>query len=165
MMKNLYSTSAWPTLLQQIIAWQTAGDTLVFTNGCFDVLHPGHRALLDFAGKQGDRVIVGLNTDTSVRALKGNGRPIENEKERANALIQTGVVDAVVMYAEETPQEIINIVKPDILIKGDDYNFDTIVGAREVSELGGRVIVFPRIAGYSTSNVLKDTQKKNKETN
>lgn len=163
-MKDLYTTKEWTALKDRVKKRKEAGDELVFTNGCFDVLHPGHKALLAFAREQGGMCILGLNSDSSVRKLKGPGRPVNPEEIRANNLLITGYVDAVVIYNEDTPKEITDVLEPDVLIKGGDYHFETIVGAPKVAARGGKVLVFPRIPGYSTTEILNTEIKKN-ETN
>ncbi len=163
-MKKLYSAGEWPKLKKEINNWKNSGIKLVFTNGCFDVLHAGHLALLAFAARQGGKVVVGLNSDTSVRRLKGYGRPVNDAEARAKTLLLTDLVDAVVIYEEDTPQKITDQLEPDVLIKGDDYRFETTVGAPEVKGRGGEVLFFKRVPGLSTTNILEEKQKKS-ETN
>ena len=162
-MKKVFSTSEWAELLHLRKKWQKDGDTLVFTNGCFDGLHPGHLALLDHARKQGEWVVVGLNTDRGVRELKGKGRPRYPGEERARDILNSGDADAVVFFDEETPEKIIARLQPDVLIKGSDYRMEDIVGAGEVKKRGGKVLIFPRVAGFSSSGILiRDAKPKNK---
>jgi D-glycero-beta-D-manno-heptose 1-phosphate adenylyltransferase len=163
-MKIVTNTSEWAALRQKIQKIKEGGKTLVFTNGCFDGLHEGHKALLSFARSQGDHVLVGLNSDSSVRALKGEGRPLYDATRRTRELLQSGYVDTVVLFDMPTPLDLICLIRPDVLVKGDDYSIETIVGAREVLQHGGIVRVFPRIPGYSTSDILHAQDKKNIET-
>jgi rfaE bifunctional protein nucleotidyltransferase chain/domain len=129
--------------------------TVVFTNGCFDVLHRGHVEYLARARAMGDALVVGLNTDDSVRKLKGPSRPVNEEEDRAFVLAGLEAVDAVVLFAEDTPRELIAGLLPDVLVKGGDYRPDEIVGAREVREAGGRVVVAPLVPGRSTTSILE----------
>ncbi|MBN2780385.1 MAG: adenylyltransferase/cytidyltransferase family protein [Candidatus Marinimicrobia bacterium] len=152
--------SEWTQLQALVREWKESGKQIVFSNGCFDVLHPGHTALLDFARKQGDRLIIGINSDRGVRALKGENRPVYPEMIRAKTLLACGNVDAVVIFDEATPLKIVGALMPDVLVKGGDYRLETIVGAREVLANGGKVLVFPRIPGHSTSKLLSDMRKK-----
>jgi rfaE bifunctional protein nucleotidyltransferase chain/domain len=163
-MKNIYTTKEWAALKKCIREQKQEGQKLVFTNGCFDILHPGHDALLAFARRQGGLCVLGLNTDLSVKKLKGPGRPVNSERNRVQNLLKTGYVDAVVLYNEETPQKITDVLEPDILIKGDDYSLETIIGAPEVTARGGKVLVFKRVPGYSTTEILRN-ETKNNETN
>ena len=130
------------------------GRKVVFTNGCFDLLHIGHLELLEHARKLGDILIVGLNSDDSVRRLKGPQRPINTQLDRARILAALEVVDYVVIFNEDTPLELIQTIKPDFLIKGGDYSPDTIVGSAFVESYGGKVIVFPLVHGKSTSDLI-----------
>ncbi len=131
------------------------GRRVVFTNGCFDLLHPGHIASLEKARSLGDVLIVGLNSDASVRQLKGAGRPVLPERERAEILAALECVDAVVIFDELTPREVIARLLPDILVKGGDWASDQIVGREEVEAAGGRVVSIPVVAGYSTTEILR----------
>ncbi len=128
---------------------------VVFTNGCFDVIHSGHAVYLDRARKLGDFLIVGLNTDKSVRRLKGKNRPIMSFRDRALLLSYLLPVDLVVGFGEDTPLNLINHLKPDILAKGADYRVSEIVGAPQVKSWGGRVVRIPLIKGRSTSQIIK----------
>ncbi len=132
-----------------------AGQKLVFTNGCFDLLHPGHIRTLEAARRLGDVLIVGLNSDRGVRQLKGPGRPILPERERAELLAALECVDAVVIFAQPTPREIIAALLPDVLVKGGDWAGDQIVGREEVESAGGRVVSIPIALGYSTTAILR----------
>jgi rfaE bifunctional protein nucleotidyltransferase chain/domain len=131
------------------------GKRIVFTNGCFDLLHPGHIRTLGAARKLGDALIVGLNSDASVRRLKGPGRPVLPEQERAEILAALECVDAVVIFNEPTPREIIAALLPDVLVKGGDWPGDQIVGREEVEAAGGRVVSVAVAPGYSTSALLQ----------
>ena len=128
---------------------------VVFTNGCFDLLHPGHIRSLEMARALGDVLIVGLNSDASVRQLKGEGRPVIPERERAEILGALESVDAVVIFDDLTPREVITRLLPDILVKGGDWPGDQIVGREEVEAAGGRVVSVPVVPGYSTSAILR----------
>jgi D-beta-D-heptose 7-phosphate kinase/D-beta-D-heptose 1-phosphate adenosyltransferase len=128
---------------------------IVFTNGCFDLLHPGHLRTLELARELGDVLIIGLNSDASVRQLKGPGRPVIPERERAEILAALESVDAVVIFDELTPREVISRLLPDVLVKGGDWPDDQIVGREEVEAAGGRVVSIPVVRGYSTSAILQ----------
>lgn len=131
------------------------GDTVVFTNGVFDILHAGHVQYLSEAKKLGDFLILGLNSDSSVKRLKGPGRPIQKQQDRAIVLSGLWSVDLVVLFEEDTPLELIKLLQPSILVKGGDYTFDTIVGAKEVTDLGGIVKTISLVEGKSTTNIIK----------
>jgi rfaE bifunctional protein nucleotidyltransferase chain/domain len=132
-----------------------AGQRVVFTNGCFDLLHPGHIRTLEAARNFGDVLVVGLNSDRGVRQLKGPGRPVLPEQERAEILAAMECVDAVVIFDEPTPQEIIAALLPDVLVKGGDWATDQIVGRAEVEAAGGRVVSVDVAPGYSTTAILQ----------
>jgi D-beta-D-heptose 7-phosphate kinase/D-beta-D-heptose 1-phosphate adenosyltransferase len=131
------------------------GRRIVFTNGCFDLLHPGHIRSLELARELGDVLVVGLNSDASVRQLKGEGRPVIAEGERAEILAALESVDAVVIFDDLTPREVISRLLPDVLVKGGDWPGNRIVGREEVEAAGGRVVSVPVVSGYSTSAILK----------
>jgi rfaE bifunctional protein nucleotidyltransferase chain/domain len=131
------------------------GRQVVFTNGCFDLLHPGHIHILEQARRQGDALVVGLNSDGSVRGLKGPGRPVIPAEERAEILASLECVDAVVIFEEATPQRVIAALLPDVLVKGGDWPADQIVGREEVEAAGGKVVRVEVMPGYSTSEILK----------
>ena len=141
-------------LLARVASWRSNGQHLVFTNGCFDILHIGHISLLEEARRKGDRLIVAVNSDSSVRALKGPLRPIVGERERSQILAALSAVDAVVIFSEATPLRLIQAIRPDVLVKGGDYTRDTVVGAREVQAWGGRVELVPLREGISTSRLI-----------
>jgi len=131
------------------------GRRVVFTNGCFDLLHPGHIGSLEQARALGDALIVGLNSDASVRQLKGPGRPVLPERERAEILAALECVDAVVIFDAPTPRELIARLLPDVLVKGGDWPGDQIVGREEVEAAGGRVVSIPVVPGHSTTEILR----------
>jgi rfaE bifunctional protein nucleotidyltransferase chain/domain len=131
------------------------GRRVVFTNGCFDLLHPGHIRSLEQARELGDALIVGLNSDASVRQLKGDGRPVIPELERAEILAALESVDAVVIFDDLTPREVIARLLPDVLVKGGDWAGDKIVGREEVEAAGGRVVSAPVVPGFSTTDILR----------
>lgn len=128
---------------------------VVFTNGVFDILHPGHVDVLTAARASGDALVVGLNTDASVRRLKGPGRPVRSESERAYVLAALEAVDAVVMFDEDTPLELVLLLRPDVIAKGGDYTIDQIVGAGEVRGWGGEALVIPLTPGQSTTSIIE----------
>ncbi|MBH8560239.1 D-glycero-beta-D-manno-heptose 1-phosphate adenylyltransferase [Hymenobacter negativus] len=134
--------------------WRAQGRKVVFTNGCFDLLHLGHVDYLEQARHLGDALVVGLNTDASVRCLKP-GRPIQDEEARARILAALAFVDAVVLFGEPTPLALIELVQPDVLVKGDDYAVERIVGHELVLARGGQVLTVPLVAGYSTSRIVE----------
>jgi rfaE bifunctional protein nucleotidyltransferase chain/domain len=143
-----------PKLAAERRAWSTAGRRVVLTNGCFDLLHAGHVALLEAARREGDVLVVALNSDRSVRAIKGGGRPIVPEGERALVLLALEAVDRVCLYDEETPIEVVRALVPDVLVKGEDWAEDAIVGRAEVEGAGGRVVRVGLVPGRSTSGIL-----------
>lgn len=145
----------WKNARDQVRSWQKRGEAVVFTNGCFDILHVGHVRYLKAAAELGDHLVIGLNTDMSVRRLKGSGRPVQNENDRAEILLALTWVDLVVPFSQETPLEIITWLKPDILVKGGDYSPETIVGAREIVTWGGKVLTLPYHKDKSTSRILE----------
>ena len=132
---------------------------MVFSNGCFDLLHPGHIETLEKARNLGDALVVGVNSDRSVREMKGAGRPIVPERERAEVLAALECVDAVLIFDEPTPQEIVAALLPDVLVKGGDWASDQIIGREEVEAAGGRVVSVPVVAGYSTSALVEKIRK------
>ena len=136
--------------------WQKPeGRKVVFTNGCFDILHRGHATYLAQAREQGDLLVVGLNTDASVRRLKGPSRPVNSERDRAFLLASLACVDFVILFDEDTPEQLIHKVQPDVLVKGGDYTLDNIVGANFVLQNGGTVTTIPFVDGYSTTLTLQ----------
>jgi D-glycero-beta-D-manno-heptose 1-phosphate adenylyltransferase len=139
-------------------AWKNEGE-VVFTNGCFDILHLGHVDYLEKASRFGSKMIVALNTDASVSKLKGPERPVNNEYARARIMASLSFVDAVILFGEDTPLELIEALVPDILVKGNDYTVDKIVGADFVIEHGGKVETIPLVEGYSTTNIVNKLKK------
>lgn len=127
---------------------------LVFTNGCFDILHRGHIHLLSSAKELGDKLVIGLNTDVSVKILKGKNRPVKDEITRAEILASLTMVDFVILFNEETPLELIQLLKPDVLVKGGDYKIEGIVGYDIVSSYGGSVCTIPFLEGFSSSSLI-----------
>ncbi len=150
--QKIYTLSA----LKGIIAgWKVYEKTVAFTNGCFDILHEGHIFSLSQAAKEADYLIVGMNSDSSTKKLKGNDRPINNENSRALILASLEIVDAVIIFEEDTPLELITALLPDVLVKGGDYTIEQIVGAKEVIANGGKVIINKIVDGFSTTGILE----------
>ncbi len=149
-----------PLLLQKLAQWRVHNKKVAFTNGVFDILHEGHIYSLSQAAKEADYLIAGLNADASVKKLKGNGRPINSSHSRALLLASLLMVDAVVLFEEDTPLELIKTIMPDVLVKGGDYTVDQIVGAKEVVAAGGRVIINPIIEGFSTTNIMEQAKNR-----
>jgi D-beta-D-heptose 7-phosphate kinase/D-beta-D-heptose 1-phosphate adenosyltransferase len=142
----------WPSALR----WrERQPGRVVFTNGVFDLLHPGHVDVLVGARRQGDVLVVGLNSDASVRRLKGPERPVRQEAARAYVLAALEAVDAVVVFEEDTPLELVRHLQPDVIVKGGDYHEDTVVGAREVRARGGDVVIIPLTPGQSTTSIIE----------
>jgi rfaE bifunctional protein nucleotidyltransferase chain/domain len=142
-------------LAQQLAVWRFRDRKIVFTNGCFDILHLGHIDYLMKAADLGDVLIIGLNTDASVHRLKGEGRPINNEQARALMLASLSFVNAVILFGEDTPYELIRFIQPDILVKGNDYKTEEIAGHDIVLGAGGQVITLDLVPGYSTSGLIE----------
>lgn len=141
-------------------SWKDSGDEVVFTNGCFDLLHLGHIDYLEKAKAKGDRLVVGVNTDESVRKLKGEGRPINDEYARVRILSSLSFVDLVVLFEENTPLALIKLTLPDILVKGMDYDVSNIIGADLVVEHGGKVETIELVTGYSTTGIIEKIKSK-----
>lgn len=141
-------------LVARVKVWREAGQRIVFTNGCFDLLHAGHVTYLEAARNTGDRLVLGLNTDRSVSALKGPSRPVIHEADRARVLAALEAIDAVILFDEDTPLTLINAIKPDIIVKGSDYTEDQVVGGKEVKSWGGQIALIPIVPGRSTSNII-----------
>ena len=146
-------------LQQKITSWKHSGDEIVFTNGCFDILHLGHIDYLEKAAKKGGKLIVGLNTDDSVRKLKGAQRPINKEHARSRMLAALSFVDAVITFGEDTPYNLIKDLQPTVLVKGSDYLTENIVGADIVTGNGGSVETIDLVDGYSTTNIINKLKK------
>ncbi len=143
------------TLVRQCNIWRQSSSRIVFTNGCFDILHHGHLDYLARAADYGNVLVVGVNTDASVRKLKGPDRPVTSESDRAFQLASLLCVDAVCLFEEETPLSLIETIKPDVLVKGGDYTIDRIVGADFVQQNGGSVEIIPFVQGYSTTGLIE----------
>jgi len=146
-------------LLNQVNAWQQEGKKIVWTNGCFDLLHLGHIDYLSKAKDHGDILIVGVNSDDSVRRIKKEGRPITNEKSRSNIMASLQFVDAVVLFNEDTPYEMIKLIQPDVLVKGSDYKAEEIIGYDNVTAKGGKVVTIDFLPGYSTTGIEERIKK------
>jgi D-glycero-beta-D-manno-heptose 1-phosphate adenylyltransferase len=144
-----------PGLQHQLSRWRLLGKTVAFTNGCFDILHQGHIASLSDAAREADLLVVGLNSDASTRRLKGEGRPVNDQHARATVMASLLMVDAVILFEEDTPLDLINAIRPDVLVKGGDYTLEQIVGAKEVIEAGGRVVINPIVPGFSTTGIIE----------
>jgi D-beta-D-heptose 7-phosphate kinase / D-beta-D-heptose 1-phosphate adenosyltransferase len=142
-------------LLVRAAEWRTSGHTIVFTNGCFDILHAGHIALLEDCRQFGDKVVVGINSDRSVSRLKGPDRPVVGERERARILAALSATDAIVTFDQPTPIDLIVALRPNVLVKGGDYTPESIIGASEVRSWGGRVAIVPTVQGFSTTNIVR----------
>jgi D-beta-D-heptose 7-phosphate kinase/D-beta-D-heptose 1-phosphate adenosyltransferase len=136
--------------------WRRAGDKIAFANGCFDLLHPGHISLLRHAAKTADRLVIGLNSDASVRRLKGISRPLQSVDKRATALAHFDMVDAVTVFDQNTPQSLIALLQPDFIVKGGDHNPDDVVGSDIVKKRGGNVVIAPTLANFATSKLVKN---------
>jgi D-beta-D-heptose 7-phosphate kinase/D-beta-D-heptose 1-phosphate adenosyltransferase len=149
-----------PQLLQQAARWRIHDRKIVFTNGVFDLLHPGHLFSLEEAAKEGDYLVVGLNSDASVKRLKGPDRPIQDEQTRAYILASLLVVDAVVIFEEDTPRELVMSFLPDVMVKGGDYAVGDVAGGKEVIDAGGRVVINPIREGFSTTSLITQLSKK-----
>ena len=145
-------------LMRWLAVWRLHSKKIVFTNGCFDILHPGHIHLLNTARSYGDILIVGLNTDSSVRKIKPS-RPVNDENSRATLVASLEVVDAVIMFGEETPLELIKQIKPDVLVKGGDYKPEDVVGKAEMESWGGKVVIVPFLEGFSTTSLIEKMKK------
>lgn len=143
------------TLIQKVQHWRAQGQKIVFTNGCFDLLHAGHVTYLEAAAKAGDRLILGLNTDRSVSALKGPSRPVIHEQDRARVLAALESIDAVILFDEDTPLKLIESIRPEVIVKGSDYTEAQVVGGDLVKSWGGHVVLIDIVAGRSTSNIIK----------
>jgi D-beta-D-heptose 7-phosphate kinase/D-beta-D-heptose 1-phosphate adenosyltransferase len=143
------------TLQKQIMAWRVTGQTIAFTNGVFDILHQGHIFSLSQAAQQADRLVVAVNSDASVKRLKGPQRPVNTEQSRALLLASLVMVDAVVIFEQDTPLEVVKTLLPDVIIKGGDYLPEQVVGSREVVANGGRVVINPLLEGISTTGIIE----------
>ena len=151
----------WQGVVGKLKEWRSKKEKIVFTNGCFDILHLGHIDYLEKAKSLGTRLIIGLNSDRSVTKLKGTGRPIYEQEARARILAALEFVDVVIMFDQETPYDLINHVKPDVLVKGNDYLAGNIVGVDIVKSNGGEVVTINLVEGYSTSAVIEKINQLN----
>ena len=142
--------------LSEIInEWRLNGDKIIFTNGCFDLIHLGHLEILARSADLGDKLIVAINSDMSIKKIKGNSRPIIEEDSRAKQLAAIEFVDAVILFNEDTPYDLINVLKPDVLTKGGDYKKNDIVGNQLINKEQGEVVIIPLTQGYSTTSILE----------
>jgi D-glycero-beta-D-manno-heptose 1-phosphate adenylyltransferase len=141
-------------LSKKLARWRLLGKKVSFTNGCFDILHAGHIASLREAARYADILVVGLNADESVKKLKGMDRPVNDQKARAMVLAALSMVDAVVLFSEDTPRELIKTILPDFLVKGGDYKVEDIAGSEEVIAAGGQVVINPIVEGFSTTSLI-----------
>jgi D-beta-D-heptose 7-phosphate kinase/D-beta-D-heptose 1-phosphate adenosyltransferase len=154
--KKIYTLE---NLKKQVAAWRVNNKTIAFSNGCFDILHEGHIFSLNQAASEADILIIGVNSDLSVKRLKGPERPINNEISRSIMLSNLAVVDAVVVFEEDTPLALIQALMPDVIVKGGDYTIDQIVGSKEVIANGGRVVINPIVEGFSTTGIIEQIKK------
>ena len=147
------------SIQSQLAVWRFKGEKIVFSNGCFDILHRGHIEYLAQAADLGVRLIIGLNSDTSVRRIKGEERPLQDQVSRSVLLAALSFVDAVIVFDEDTPYELIKSIKPDFLVKGNDYKAEDIVGYDIVKENGGDIVTIKLVEGYSTTSIVSRMQK------
>ena len=154
-LRKNYRPLTWEEAEGKVARWKEKGETVVFTNGCFDILHRGHVTYLQQAAALGDHLIVGLNSDDSVRRLKGAERPVNGEMDRAFMLASLRFVDDVVLFTEDTPKELLSHLRPDILVKGGDYRPEEVAGR----EYAGRVDILPFVDGYSTTGTIEKIRK------
>jgi D-beta-D-heptose 7-phosphate kinase/D-beta-D-heptose 1-phosphate adenosyltransferase len=148
-----------PELVKRIAQWRVLGKTIAFTNGVFDIMHRGHIASLSQAASEADLLVVGLNSDASTKRLKGDSRPVNDEQARCIVMASLLMVDAVVLFEEDTPLELIKAIMPDVIVKGGDYTEDQIVGAKEVKANGGKVVINPIVEGFSTTGLIGKINK------
>ena len=156
------STYQYQQNAERMAALKAAGNTVVFTNGCFDILHAGHVRYLNAAKSLGDILVVGLNSDESVRRLKGEGRPVNPAADRAEVLAGLRAVDHVIVFGEATAEELVRQLKPDIYVKGGDYSLDSLPEAKIVAGYGGETVLIPLVEGRSTTNVIRRLQQEGK---
>ncbi|HWR28311.1 MAG TPA: D-glycero-beta-D-manno-heptose 1-phosphate adenylyltransferase [Negativicutes bacterium] len=152
-------TREWADLRQAVTKAKTEGKVVVFTNGCFDILHAGHVRYLTEAKKIGDVLVIGLNSDESVRKLKGAGRPVNSAADRAEVLAGLRAVDHVIVFAEDTAEELVRQLQPDVYVKGGDYSLDRLPESEIVAAYGGRTVLVPMVEGRSTSNVIQKLRR------
>ena len=145
--------------IDKVRHWKESGEKIVFTNGCFDIIHAGHIHLLTEAKNLGDRLLIGLNSDQSVQNLKGPDRPLNPEYARASVLESLSMVDGVTIFQEDTPHELVKEIIPHVLVKGGDYSIENVVGADTVRASGGEVVLIPILKGYSTSDLITRIRK------
>ena len=150
---------ALPQLQQWVNQWKTFGKKIAFTNGVFDILHPGHIFSLSQAAKEADILIVAVNADASVKRLKGDSRPINDQTARSLLLASLAILDAVIIFEEDTPLSLIATLLPDVLVKGGDYTVEQIAGSKEVIANGGRVVINPILEGFSTTSLIEQMKK------
>ena len=143
----------------KILELRSNNKKIVFTNGCFDILHPGHTTYLKESRNLGDFLIVAINSDESVRHLKGPGRPINSQSLRSKNLLNLEFVDAVTIFEEKTPKKLIKYLLPDILTKGGDYKTKNIIGSRTIQQNGGKIVILPHLKGYSTTSIISNNEK------
>ncbi len=141
-------------LLALVASWRVTGKSIAFTNGCFDILHEGHIFSFSQAAREADYLIVGINSDRSTRQLKGPSRPVNKQESRALLLANIELIDAVVIFDEDTPLELITAIMPDVIVKGGDYTIEQIVGSKQVIASGGRVVINPIVPGFSTTGII-----------
>jgi D-glycero-beta-D-manno-heptose 1-phosphate adenylyltransferase len=149
-----------PELLRRVSQWRVVNKTIAFTNGCYDILHAGHIASLTEASRQGDYLVVAVNADSSIKGLKGDNRPVNDENARALVVAALSMVDAVIIFTEPTPLDLVVAIRPEVLVKGGDYKVEEIAGAREVISWGGKVVLNPIVEGYSTTSIINKLQNK-----
>lgn len=149
-----------PELLRKVNQWRVLDKKIAFTNGCFDILHAGHIASLTEASRQADYLVVAINADVSIKGLKGENRPVNDENARSMVIAALSMVDAVIIFSEPTPRELIVEIRPDVLVKGGDYKVEEIAGAKEVMEWGGKVVLNHIVEGYSTTSIINKLQNK-----
>jgi len=145
--------------VRKIAQYRFLGKSIAFTNGCFDILHQGHVFSLSQAAKEADILIVGVNSDASTKRLKGKERPINDEQSRALLLASLAAVDAVVLFEEDTPLELVKELMPDVIVKGGDYKVEQVAGSKEVIENGGRVVINPIVEGFSTTGLVEKIRR------
>ena len=146
-------------IVRKVAQWRLLSKKIAFTNGVFDILHQGHIFSLSQAAKEADYLIVGLNADASVKKLKGENRPVNDQQSRSLVLASLSIVDVVVIFEEDTPLELIKAIMPDVLVKGGDYTVEQIAGAKEVIANGGRVVINPILEGFSTTAIIEQSKK------
>jgi rfaE bifunctional protein nucleotidyltransferase chain/domain len=151
--------------IRKVSQWRITGKTVAFTNGCFDIIHAGHISSLIESSSTADQLIVGLNSDRSPACKKGINRPINDQNSRALVLASLSMIDAVVIFDDPTPIDLINSIKPDVLIKGGDYKIEDIVGAKEVISWGGKVVINRIVHGFSTTSIINKIQNPGKSDN